>query len=455
MFKDHQTIWNQCLDIIKSQVNQQSFTTWFEPILSWHCQANTLTIQLPSKFFGEWLEGNYLSLLQNTIKQILGPEGKLKYIIKKEAESTLYNHPLQEPKPTDTHLETQHLKDSLNHTYTFYNFIEGDSNQLTKSAAESIAKNPGKTAFNPTIIYADVGLGKTHIAQAIVHKAQEHFSGQLSALYIPSEKFTSQFIEAVRNNSLQKFINYYTSLDLLVIDDIQFLAGKDKTQEIFFTIFNHLHQNDKQIVMTSDCRPAELEGLEKRLLSRFKWGLTTDLQMPKFETRLAIIQHKLAQNNLKVDQALVEYIATSVETNIRDVEGVVTSLVAHNSLTNKNVDYHLIKSTLESIICKVSPEITPHYLQELVADHYNVTLPQLKSKSRKREIVIARHVAMYLIKEHTNLSHKTVGQQFGGKDHTTVIYAQKAINSLLETDHYFKTQFESLQKIIKRKAPVS
>lgn len=448
MLKDHKKIWSDCLKIIKNEISEQSFKTWFQPIVSCQYKEDTLTIQVPSKFFYEWLEENYLILLRTTINSILGLKGKLKYSIKEEKVS---DTPRKDP--IYIGLESTNLKANLNPAYTFDNFIEGDSNRLTKSAAQSIAKNPGKTAFNPIIIHAKTGLGKTHVGQAIVHDVNHNFGNQLKTLYIPSEKFTHQFIEGVRNNSWQKFVGYYTSLDLLVIDDIQFLAGKDKTQEIFFTIFNHLHQSNKQIVMTSDCRPADLAGLQQRLLSRFKWGLTTDLQMPNFETRIAIIHSKLLRNNIRIDNNLIEYIATSIETNVRDIEGVITSLIAHASLNNKSIDYALIKSTLENIVSKVNTELSLDYLQKTIASYYKFSVNDLKSKSRKREIVMARQVAMYLIKEYTNLSLKTIGQHFGGKDHSTVIYAQKSINNLLDTDRYFKTKFEVLEKLIKRKIP--
>ena len=452
MTKDHKQIWESCLKTIKNEVSHQSFKTWFEPIIPYQYKENTLTIQVPNQFFCEWLEEHYLTLLHKVIHTTLGSDGQLEYFIKKK------QSPCQPPaSPSKTFflnkiLDRQSLLNPLNPKYTFDNFIEGDCNQLTKSAGQAIAKNLGRTSFNPLMIYGKVGLGKTHVSQAITHAVKDNFP-QKKVQYVSSEKFVTQFVEALRHNVIQEFINYYTGLDLLAVDDLQSLAGKEKTQDIFFSIFNHLHQSNKQIVMTSDRPPCDLSGLQKRLLSRFKWGLTTDLQFPDLETRIAITKAKLAQNNVCIQDDLIRYIAMSIKTNIRDIEGVVHSLVAHTSLSSKIIDLTLLKRIVQNLISEADVKLSPTYLQKITAEHYKLSVNDLKSKSRKREIVIARQVAMHLIKSYTNCSLKAIGELFGGKDHSTVMYAQKSVNNMLVKDPYFKSKFQEIKKIISYRLP--
>ena len=298
------------------------------------------------------------------------------------------------------------------------------------------------------MLYGGVGLGKTHLVQAIGNEVKKNIPDQF-VLYVTSENFTNQFIEALKNNNVQDFSNFYLQVDTLIIDDVQFLSGKEKTQEIFFHIFNHLHQSGKQIIMTSDCPPRDLKGLEERLLSRFKWGLTADLQQPDFETRVAIIQRKLQADGIYIPDNVLEYIAYSVDTNIRELEGVVISLIAHASLNRREIDLELAKQTLKNIVHNIETEVGIDYIQKAVSEYFEVTPDDLKDKTRKKEIVIARQVAMFLSKEYTNHSLKAIGYHFGGRDHSTVIHAVQSVNDMMDTDANFKHSIEGMRRKLK------
>lgn len=478
MNKNCKVVWDNCLQFIKTQVSEQSFKTWFQPIVPYKFEDNVLTIQVPSQFFYEWLEEHYLSLLRQVIDRELGPGGKLEYSIivdKGSADQRAFTINL--PTHSSNYFKKENLngeasKDGfrspfeleridkerhasyLSPHHTFDTLIEGDCNQLAKSAAQAVAKKPGNTSFNPLMIYGGVGLGKTHIVQALGNAVKANFSNKF-VLYVSSEKFTTQFIEALRNNNVQNFTNFYLQVDLLIIDDIQFLAGKEKTQEIFFHIFNHLHQYGKQIVLTSDCPPRDLKGLQERLLSRFKWGLTADLQQPNFEIRVAIIQSKIEKDGIYISEDLVQYIAHSVDTNIRELEGVLISLIAHASLSKRDIDLELAKQVLKNIVHDIDTEVNIDYLQKTAAEHYKISLDDIRGKSRKKETVIARQVAMHLAKEYTNHSLKSIGDYFGGRDHSTVIHALQSVDDMLATDQHFKRSFEDLKRKIKLKAPIN
>jgi chromosomal replication initiator protein len=468
-------IWNNCLAFIKSQVNEQSFKTWFTPIVSKKFENNVLTIQVPSQFFYEWLEEHYLGLLRQVITQVIGPEGRLEYSIivdqgNNQRAPVTINLPTQRnyiqkgdaPPPSLTNsphnpftlknFKDIHQVSYLNPNYSFESFIEGDCNQLARSAAQAVAKKPGNNAFNPLMLYGKVGLGKTHIVQALGNEVKAHFTDKF-VLYVSSEQFTTQFIESLRNNSVQDFTHFYLQADVLILDDVQFLVGKEKTQEIFFHIFNHLHQSGKQIVMTSDCPPRDLKGLQERLLSRFKWGLTADLQQPDFETRIAIIKNKIQADGIDIGEDLVEYIAQSVDTNIRELEGVIISLIAHASLNKRDIDIALAKQVLKNIVHDIDTEMSIEYLQKVVTEHFNIPLESIKSKTRKKEIVIARQVAMYLAKQYTKHSLKSIGQYCGGRDHSTVIHAIQAVDDMLHTEHQFKASFEEIKRKVRIKLP--
>lgn len=469
-------MWYNCLQVIRESVSEQSFKTWFEPIIAINLQENVLTIQVPSRFFYEWLEENYVHVLKKAIDRELGPEGRLEYSVvvdertegnKAQAAAPValknvgMNGKAHQGNGTAAaairnpfelrDLDKQKFDSQLNPQYSFDSYVEGHCNRLARSAGIAVANKPGITSFNPLMIYGGVGLGKTHLVQAIGNQIKRN-AAEKFVLYVSCEKFSNQYIEALKNNNIQEFYNFYLQVDVLIIDDVQFLAGKEKTQEIFFQIFNHLHQSGRQIVMTSDCAPKDLKGLQERLLSRFKWGLTADVQHPDFETRIAIIQKKLDAEGVKISDSVIEYLAYSIDTNIRELEGVLISLIAQASLTKKEIDLELAKQTLQSIVQDIDSEVGIDYIQKFVADYFGVTVDSLKAKTRKREIVVARQVAMYFAKEYTNLSLKSIGYHFGNRDHSTVIHALTSVSDLMDTDRKFNSTMQELTKKLKLKS---
>ena len=468
MVKNYATVWDNCLRTIRRNVNTQSFKTWFEPIKAVRLSNDALTIQVPNKFFYEWLEEHYVSLLKMTIRQELGNQGRLEYQIlmgKKDSKEKPSIATQAIPKAKDYSpgmIDTEHIKNpfvipgikklkidpQLNPNYTFENYIEGDCNRLARSAGLAVAKKPGGTAFNPLVIFGDVGLGKTHLAQAIGAEVLKRMNNK-TVLYVSSEKFTNQIIQSIKNNAVNDFVNFYQFVDVLIVDDIQFLANKQKTQEIFFHIFNQLHQNGKQLILTSDRPPKDLDGMERRLISRFKWGLSADLQSPDLETRMAILEAKMNRQGIDLPNDVIEFICYNIKNNIRELEGVLVSLIAQSSLNQKEIDMDLAKEVIKNFVSHINKEITVDFIQELVADHFDVGVDKLQGKTRKRSIVIARQLSMFLAKKMTNHSLKAIGENFGGRDHSTVIYSCKAVQDLLDTDMIFKDTVADLEKKIK------
>lgn len=461
--RDHATVWDNCLQMIRRNVNLQSFKTWFEPIRPVRLQDNALTIQVPNKFFYEWLEEHYVGLLKNSIRRELGDRGRLEYqILMGSPERPIHTTPEQAGAYMHGGVEAVNIKNpfvipgikkmkvdpQLNPLSTFDSFIEGDCNRLARSAGLAVAKKPGGTAFNPLVIYGATGLGKTHLAHAIGNEIIKHAEGK-SILYVSSENFTNQVINAIRNNAVGDVVNFYQLIDVLLIDDIQFFANKFKMQEIFFNIFNQLHQTGRQIVMTSDRPPKDLEGIEDRLISRFKWGLTADLQAPDLETRIAILEAKMAKQGVDLPQNVSEFICYHIQSNIRELEGVLISLVAQSSLNRREIDIDLAKEVIRSFVTSIHKEITVEYIQKLVAEHFKVPVEKLQGETRKRSFVIARQLSMYLAKKMTDKSLKAIGDTFGGRDHSTVIYSCKTVQDLMETDPFFKDTVAELERKIK------
>ncbi|KYG83384.1 chromosomal replication initiator protein DnaA [Roseivirga echinicomitans] len=470
MVKDCVSVWEDCLRFIRSQVGDQSFKTWFEPIVPLKLHEGILTIQVPSQFFYEYLEEHYVQLLRQVIHTELGPQGRLEYSVivdSGSAQNQAYSVTLpnqtpknkwEQDKPAKIHspfdmpsVEEEFRHSNLNPNYDFENYIEGDCNRLARSAGIAVAEKPGVTSFNPLMVYGGVGLGKTHLIQSIGNKIRrddkKHF-----VLYVSSEKFTTQFTDAIKNNSIQSFTNFYLQVDTLIIDDVQFFSGKEKTQEMFFHIFNHLHQSGKQIIMSSDRPPRDLKGLQDRLLSRFKWGLTADLQMPDFETRIAIISRKMESDGIYIPDDVVEYLAYSVDTNVRELEGVLISLIAHATLNKAEINLELAKQTLKNIVHDIESEVGVDYIQKSVGEYFQISVEDLKDKTRKKEIVIARQVAMYLCKEYTNHSLKSIGYHFGGRDHSTVIHAVQSVSDMIEIDTKFCHSMDELKKKMRMKS---
>lgn len=460
--------WQNCLKLIRDNVSEQSYKTWFEPIVPSKLVDKKLTIQVPSQFFYEWLEDNYVHLLRKALDYSIGREGTLEYSIIVDSGNTSQNQPpigyqvpntkkienspntAADEKAFKSPFEVKALPNGhgdsfLNPHYTFDNYIEGDCNRLARAAGFAVAQKPSVTSFNPLMIYGGVGLGKTHLVQAIGNyikgKLQDRF-----VLYVSSEKFTNQFINAIRDNSLQDFMNFYMRVDVLILDDVQFLSGKEKTQETFFHIFNHLHQSGKQIVMTSDRPPRQLKGVEDRLLSRFKWGLTADLQTPDYETRIAIIQKKLINEGIHIDYEIIEYLAHSIDSNVRELEGVIVSLIAQASLTRREINMALAKQTLNHLVNESEKETSVDTIIDAVTAYFDVRVADIKGKGRTRSIVVPRQIAMYIAKELTDLSLKSIGYHFGGRDHSTVIHAIQTISDLINSD---QEMAENIKKIMK------
>ena len=465
--------WNKCLSIIKDNVSLQSFKTWFEPIKPIKLSASVLTIQVPSQFFYEWLEEHYITLLKKTIKKELGSDGRLEYSIimdnsfnstkpytvkipttnKKALKNPMVSMPLDIGNSSIKNpfiipgLKKINVESQLNPNYSFENFIEGDCNRLARSAGFAVANKPGGTAFNPLLIYGGVGLGKTHLSHAIGIQIKNNFPNK-TVLYVSSEKFTHQFIDSVKNNTNNDFVHFYQMIDVLIIDDVQFFAGKEKTQDVFFHIFNHLHQSGKQLVLTSDKPPVEMIGLEQRLLSRFKWGLSADLQTPDLETRIAILEKKMYADGLELPKEVVEYLAYSIITNIRELEGALISLIAQSSMNKKAITLELAKQMIDKFVKNTVREVSIDYIQKIVCDYFKLPIEMLKSQTRKREVVQARQIAMYFSKSMTKSSLATIGMHCGGKDHATVLHACRTVNNLIDTDKRFKVYVDELEKKI-------
>ena len=465
-------IWKECLQIIKGEIAPQSYDTWFKPIKPLRLENKVLTIEVPSQFFYEWIEEHYLQLLKKAVHYTLGAEGRLEYSIVMDNSMSNGNSRIKLPtssySPSSTHhpLNNQlnvnrpipnpfvipgirkfEVEANLNASYTFDSLVEGDCNRLSRAAGFAVANKPGVTAYNPLFIHSGVGLGKTHILQAIGNKIKELYPRK-AVLYVSSERFINQFVEAVRKNTVNDFMNFYQMIDVLLVDDIQFFSGKEKTQDNFFHVFNHLRQSGKQIALASDRAPHQMEGMEERLLSRFKWGLSAELKVPDYATRKLILKSKMYQNGIELPEEVVEYIAHNINSNIRELEGALISLLAQSSLNRQDVDLGLARSMLKNFVDTVSREVTIDSIQQVVGEHFAIEVDQMKAKTRKRAIVQARQIAMYFSKEMTRHSLKTIGSYFGGRDHSTVIHALQTVNDLISTDKYFKQNVVEIRKRI-------
>lgn len=479
-------VWNECLDVIRDNVSRQSFRTWFEPLkpISLDSKDETirLTIQLPSRFYFEWLEEHYFSLLRKTITKVLGSGGRLFYdvLIERDNVDTGFTgtsmhlparRPANEPQPDDAltreragtrpptpagappamnpgsagisnpfvipGIRKVQVDSQLNANYTFDRFIEGDCNRLARSASLAIAQQPGGTSFNPFLLYGGVGLGKTHLIQAIGNYIHANRPND-TVLYISSERFTNEFVQAIQHNRVSDFSLFYRQIDLLVIDDVQFFSGKEKTQEEFFHIFNALHQSGKQIVLSADRPPRDIQGIEERLLSRFQWGLSADLQPPDFETRMAILHRKSTEDGIDISDDILEYVAHNIKSNIRELEGALIRLLAHGTLHNREIDLTLAKDVLRDLMGDTRITLTIEQIQRLVCEYFDIPEDMVRAKTRKREVVQARQVAMFFAKQLTQHSLKTIGLHFGGRDHSTVIHANQSVENQVETDPSFR-----------------
>ncbi|MDI3527356.1 MAG: chromosomal replication initiator protein [Tenuifilum sp.] len=477
MFKaaDCKEVWENCLKIIKDNVSPVSFKTWFEPIVPVKLENNVLTIQVPSPFFYEYLEEQYIDILRKTLRKELGPDAKLEYSVIVENNGYNDGAPFTVKFPTQNKTELKNkpvsvqavqetpiknpfiipgikklnVDPQLNPEYNFANFVEGSCNKLARSAGITISQAPGKTAFNPLFIYGGSGLGKTHLAQAIGIEVKRLFPEKI-VLYVNAVKFQTQFVDAYfKHNNINDFLHFYQSIDVLILDDVHEFAGKEKTQDAFFHIFNHLHQTGKQLILTSDQAPADLQGLEKRLLSRFKWGLSAELTVPDFETRVAILKKKVYNDGIVVPNDVLEFIASNINQNIRELEGALISMLAQSTLNGKQLTVELASELIEKLVKSTKKDITIDYIQKVVCEYFGLPLEVLSAKTRKREIVQARQIAMYFSKSLTKASLSTIGSMIGNKDHATVLHACKTVNNLMETDKRFRAQVEDIQKKLK------
>jgi chromosomal replication initiator protein len=465
------SVWKNCLSFIKDNIQPQAYKTWFEPIVAIKLSDLSLSIQVPSKFFYEWLEEHYVKILKVALTKELGDHAKLVYIIKMEntygnnqpftekipsanrsaIKSQQANIPLKNKNPELKNpfvipgIRNVKIESQLNPVYSFENFLEGDSNRLARNAGIAVANKPGGTSFNPLLIFGGVGLGKTHLAHAIGVDVKDKYP-EKTVLYISAEKFTQQYIESVKKNNRNDFIHFYQIIDVLIIDDVQFLSGKSGTQDVFFHIFNHLHQNGKQVILTSDKAPVDMQDIEQRLLSRFKWGLSAELQKPDFETRVSIVKNKLYRDGVEMSDEVIDYIARNIKTNVRELEGAIISLIAQSSFNKKEITIGLAKEIVEKFVKNTKREVSIDYIQKVVSDYFQMDVDTLQSKTRKRHIVQARQLAMFFAKKFTKASLASIGSQIGQRDHATVLHACKTVDNLSSTDKQFRKYVEDLTK---------
>ncbi|MFA6472617.1 MAG: chromosomal replication initiator protein DnaA [Candidatus Latescibacterota bacterium] len=448
--------WDRLLKGIEERVNVQSFTTWFKPLVLKELTKDTLVISVPQPYFSSWLEEHYLPLITSVSRSILGYDIAILFSFSdslEDKESPPQTFP-EENNPREATYRSALKNDTafldqlnLNSRFTFDTFVVGHSNQFAYAAAKAVAEAPGNTAFNPLVMYGGVGLGKTHILQAIAHhylnsvKAQK---GMNRVIYVSSEKFTMDFILSIQNKLASQYSKYYRTANLLLIDDIQFFNNKERTQEEFFHIFNDLHQKGKQIVLTMDCPPAQLKGLADRLINRFQWGLVTDIQPPDFETRIAILQKKALNDGVNLDPSIAEYIAEHITSNIRELEGSLIRLLAYSSLHGQDLSLDMAVTILGDTIRKPSKLITIEYIQKMVSEHFSISPNMIIGESRHKEIAAARHIAIYLCKQLTSSSLKTIGLHFGGRDHSTVIHSISFTKNKIVSDPAFSKQVHTL-----------
>ncbi len=476
MNRDLNDIWNECLQMIRENVPPQAYSTWFEPIKPVDYRDGLLTIQVPSDFFYEYLESRFIKVIKATIRKVLGPEGKLEYSIMMDTDE---NKPVVVRQPSVDRTNTTNppkqiqinfdksessmlnpfvlpgikkinIESNLNESNCFENFVTGECNRVAYEAGVAIAKNPGKTSFNPMFIFSPTGMGKTHICQAIGLETKKYHP-ELTVLYVNAEQFLMQFQASCRNNnsknsSRDDFVHFYQMIDVLIIDDIQFLADKVKTQEAFFHIFNHLQQNDKQLIFTCDKPPAELNGMEQRLISRFKWGLSAEMTVPDVVTRRNILKRKAYNEGVEMPDDVINFIAEHIKSNVREMEGFLVSLIAQSSLNRKAITIGLARQIAERFVNSSNREITINYIITSVCEEMGTSQEDFFKSTRKRNVVQARQLSMYFAKKYTKASLVVIGEKCGKKDHATVIHALKTIDNLLETDKQFRAMTEKIEQ---------
>ena len=464
--KEHIVLWSRCLSVIRDNVPETIFKTWFEPIVPLIYQNKALTIGVPTQFFYEILEEKYADLLRVALNKEIGEGTQLVYrvLIDKTNDQTIdlvgtnrsrvlppstdikdankAPNPMKAPTPQD-------LDPQLNPNYNFENFIKGSSNEFSRTVGETVAKNPART-FNPLFLYGPSGVGKTHLTNAIGTRIKELYP-EKRVLYVSAHLFQVQYTDSIRTNHFNDFISFYQTIDVLIIDDIQEFAGVTKTQNTFFHIFNHLHQNGKQLILTSDRAPIMLQGMEDRLLTRFKWGLVAELEKPDTELRRNILRNKIRKDGLNIPESVVNYIAENVNESVRELEGIINSLLAQSILFKREIDMDLAERIIRKAVRIENKPITIDNIISKVCAHYDLDESVIHTKSRKREIVQIRQIAMYLAKKHTEISASKLGMLIGNRDHATVLHACKTVKDLIEINKSFKSDIEEIEAALKRK----
>ncbi|MCM3707402.1 MULTISPECIES: chromosomal replication initiator protein DnaA [Cytobacillus] len=441
-------LWNNALANIEKKISKPSFDTWLKSTKAHSLQGDTLVVKAPNEFARDWLEERYSQLISGILYDITGEELGVKFIIPQNQSEEEVDLPLP-PKKKKPEEEPPELPlTMLNPKYTFDTFVIGSGNRFAHAASLAVAEAPAK-AYNPLFIYGGVGLGKTHLMHAIGHYVLDH-NPSAKVVYLSSEKFTNEFINSIRDNKAGDFRDKYRNVDVLLIDDIQFLAGKEQTQEEFFHTFNTLHEESKQIIISSDRPPKEIPTLEDRLRSRFEWGLITDITPPDLETRIAILRKKAKAEGLDIPNEVMLYIANQIDSNIRELEGALIRVVAYSSLINKDINADLAAEALKDIIPSSKPKvITILEIQRVVGEHFNVKLEDFKAKKRTKSVAFPRQIAMYLSRELTDFSLPKIGEEFGGRDHTTVIHAHEKISKMLQSDSQFEKQLKEINEMLK------
>ena len=457
-------LWDKCLDIIRNNVRPAAFNTWFACTKPASYKGKVLTLFVPSQFVYEHLEENYVDLLGAVIYRVFGADTELNYRVLTDRQNHLTVDQESEKRPAKVVGEqqkndnttpgaiavpVQDLDPMLRSNYSFENFIEGLSNRLPRAAAESIAQKPGKTVFNPLFLYGASGVGKTHLANAIGLKVKELYP-EKRVLYVSAHLFKVQYTDSVRKNTVNDFINFYQSIDVLIIDDIQEFVGVEKTQNTFFHIFNHLHQNGKQLIMTCDRPPVMLQGIEDRLITRFKWGLTAEIERPNLELRRNILIDRVRREGISLEEDVLEYIAEHVTDSVRELEGILISLHAHSALYGREIDMTLAERVISKAVHIVEKELTVEDIVRSTCEYYHVKDENIYTSSRKRDIVLARQMSMYLAHKHLpNLSLARIGQCIGSKDHSTVLHACRTIEDQLEVNKVVEMAVDEIEAKLK------